>query len=118
MLILHCIKKKLYEEMKNEKYFGASLLGANKFIHCSSIEYFWRVSPHFDHETEELVLLLVETELLNVPVIWEDLEGCGREYPHIYGVIKQEAIRSVLPYYKNPDGTWIKNQELCCFPNR
>ena len=56
MLILHCMKKKLYETMKEEKYIGKTLLESNDFIHCSSIEYFWRVAPNFDHESEELVL--------------------------------------------------------------
>ena len=68
MLILHCIKKELWEEMKGQDYIGKPLLEKNPFIHCSSIEYFWRVSPHFDNVDEELVLLLIETELLDAPV--------------------------------------------------
>ncbi|EGG83289.1 hypothetical protein HMPREF9477_01050 [Lachnospiraceae bacterium 2_1_46FAA] len=112
MLILHCIKEKLYEEMREDRYFGKVLLKNNPFIHCSSIEYFWRVSPHFDNEKEKLVLLVIDTDNLDVPVKWEDLEGCGREYPHIYGLVKMEAIKNVLPYLKKEDGTWIKNEEL------
>ena len=41
MKILHCIRKSLYEQMKNDVYFGRLLLEKNPFIHCSSIEYFW-----------------------------------------------------------------------------
>ncbi len=118
MLILHCIKKELWEEMKGQDYIGKPLLEKNPFIHCSSIEYFWRVSPHFDNVDEELILLLIETELLDAPVKWEDLEGCGRKYPHIYGPIRAEAIRQVLPYRKAPDGTWIKNEELSHVKNQ
>ena len=106
------MKKKLYETMKEEKYIGKTLLESNDFIHCSSIEYFWRVAPNFDHESEELVLLLIDTELLDAPVKWEDLDGYGRTYPHIYGLIKAEAIKQVLPYQKRSDGSWIKNDEL------
>lgn len=112
MLILHCIKEKLYEEMREDDYFGKILLENNSFIHCSSIEYFWRVSPHFDNEKEKLVLLVIDTDNLDVSVKWEDLEKYGREYPHIYGLIKKEAIKNVLSYLKREDGTWIKNEEL------
>lgn len=118
MLILHCIKKELYEAMKDEAYVGKILLESNDFIHCSSIEYFWRVSPHFDNVDEELVLLLIDTELLDAPVKWEDLENCGREYPHIYGLIKQSAIKQVLPYLKNEDNSWKKNEELKHISNK
>lgn len=118
MKILHCIRKSLYEEMKNDVYFGRLLLEKNPFIHCSSIEYFWRVSPNFTNETEEMVLLVIETECLDVPVKWEDLEKCGRKYPHIYGLIKAEAIQQVLPYQKAKDGSWLKNQELMKVPNQ
>lgn len=117
MEILHCIPKDLYEQMKGEPAFGRILLEKAPFIHCSSMEYFWRVSPHFDHAPQERVLLVIETDLLDVPVKWEDLEGCGRAYPHIYGLIRPEAIRQVLPYCKAPDGSWIKNAELAHIPN-
>ena len=45
MLILDCIKEKLYEQMKEDKYFGKILLENHPFIHCSSTN-FWRVSPY------------------------------------------------------------------------
>lgn len=112
MLILHCMKQKLWETMKNEPYIGKPLLEQNPFIHCSDLKYFWRVSPHFDNEQENLVLLVIETEELDVPVKWEDLEGCGRTYPHVYGLIKAEAIKNILPYLKAEDGSWVKNVEL------
>ena len=51
-------------------------------------------------------------DLLDAPVKWEDLEGCGRTYPHIYGPIKADAVRQVLPYLRKEDGTWQKNPEL------
>lgn len=112
MLILHCMKQNLWESMKNEPYIGKPLLEQNPFIHCSDLKYFWRVSPHFDNEQENLVLLVIETEELDVTVKWEDLEGCGRTYPHIYGLIGAEAIKAVLPYLKAEDGSWVKNVEL------
>lgn len=118
MKILHCIEKEGWEKMKGKKYPGKDLLEKNPFIHCSSIEFFWRVSPHFDKDKKERVLLVIETDLLDAPVKWEDLEGCGRTYPHIYGPMKSEAIVAVLPYLRAEDGSWIKNPELSGIENK
>lgn len=112
MIILHCIKKSLYENMQDEVLVGKPLLEKGPFIHCSSIEFFWRVALNFKNVTEKLILLCIDTDKQDVPVVWEDLENCGRTYPHIYGLIRQEAIVNVLPYYKDAEGTWIKNKEL------
>lgn len=62
MKILHCIEKEAWEKMKEEKYPGKELLEKNPFIHCSSIEYFWRVSPHFDQDKKERVLPYLRAE--------------------------------------------------------
>ena len=118
MIILHCIPKKDWDSMKELKRFGQPMLDASGFIHCSSVEYFWRVAPNFAKDSEERLLLCIDTDRLDAPVRWEDLEGCGREYPHIYGLVNREAVTAVLPYRRDTEGNWIKNPELSSTPNR
>ncbi len=118
MIILHCIEKKMWEQMKEEPFFGQPMLEKSGMIHCSSIEYFWRVTPNFRKIEEELLLLCIETDRLEAELRWEDLEGCSREYPHIYGLINRDAVVGVLPYQKDSDGNWIKNQELSAIENQ
>ena len=38
--------------------------------------------------------------------------GMWKNIPHIYGLIRAEAIKAVLPYLKAEDGSWVKNVEL------
>lgn len=118
MTILHCIPKREWDSMKEQEQFGQPMLDASGFIHCSSVEYFWRVAPNFAHDSEERLLLCIDTDRLDAPVRWEDLEGCGREYPHIYGLVNREAVTAVLPYRRDAEGNWIKNPELSSTPNR
>ena len=92
--------------------------GRLRLYHCSSVEYFWRVAPNFAHDSEERLLLCIDTDRLDAPVRWEDLEGCGREYPHIYGLVNREAVTAVLPDNKDAQGTWITNPELSSTPHR
>ena len=47
----------------------------------------------------------------------EDSDGCGREYPHIYGALNLDAVEAVLPYLRDEDGNWMKNPELAEYPD-
>ena len=45
-------------------------------------------------------------------VKYEDGDNCGREYPHVYGMINNDAVIAVLPFIKDKDGIWQKNPEF------
>lgn len=59
-----------------------------------------------------MVLLCIDEGKLNAEVRYEDSDHCGRAYPHIYGLVNNDAVMQVLPFLKNEDGTWIKNAEF------
>ena len=84
MEILHCIPKDLYEQMKGEPAFGRLLLEKAPFIHCSSMEYFWRATSPFHHDPQERVLLVLETDRLDGPVQRDAFEVRGRAYTHLH----------------------------------
>jgi len=117
-MILHCTKRETWERVKRERYFGEKSIEVEGFIHCSSVEYMWRVAPNFEDVEDELVLLCIDTDKLEAEVRWEDGDNSGRCYPHVYGLINLDAVTAVLPYLKNKDGTWIKNEELSNIPNQ
>lgn len=118
MIILHCLRKDTWEAIKDKPVFGEESVAAEGFIHCSSIEYFWRVAPNFRDIADELALLCIDTEKLTSPLKWEDGDNSGREYPHIYGPVNLDAVVAVLPYRKDKDGDYIKNEEFAYIPNR
>ena len=49
-MILHCMKKSIWEERKNKEYWGQRNIDAEGFLHCSTIEYFWRIAWLFEEE--------------------------------------------------------------------
>ncbi len=115
MTILHCIRKSAWDTVKNTDCFGQDMLDAHGFIHCSSIEYFWRVAPNFKQMSDALLLLCIETEALEAEVKWEDSDNCGRSYPHIYGLINTSSVKAVLPYKKDENGNWQKTRSCSTF---
>ena len=112
MIILHCLTKKKWGAVKDKPMFGEELLARDGFIHCSPINYFWRVAPNFRDIKDDLVLLCIDLDKLKAEVKWEDGTNCGREYPHIYGLINRDAVTDVLTYLKDENGDFIKNQEF------
>lgn len=116
-IILHCMKKSTWEECKNKESWGKRNIEAEGFIHCSQPEYFWRVAPNFDGIADELVILCIDETKLSANVKYEDGDGCGRSYPHVYGMINNSAVTAVLPFLRGKNG-WIKNPELEKFEDK
>ena len=49
---------------------------------------------------------------------YEDGDNCGRYYPHIYGLVNNDAVIKVLPFLKDKDGNYIKNAEFKDIDNK
>ena len=111
-MILHCMKKETWLERKNKQFWGKRNIEAEGFIHCSTVEYFWRVAPNFKEINEELLLLCIDESKLKSEVRYEDGDNCGRFYPHVYGLINNDAVIAVLPFLRNENGDYVKNPEL------
>lgn len=112
-MILHCMKKSTWERRKNKASWGNTDIASDGFIHCSTVEYFWRVAPNFAGIKDELVLICIDEAKLTSKVLYEDGDNCGRYYPHVYGPINNDAVVGVLPFLKDADNIYVKNPEFC-----
>lgn len=117
-VILHCMRKATWEERKHRECWGRRNIAADGFIHCSTVEYFWRVAPNFRDVREDMVLVCIDENRLKAEVRYEDMDNCGREYPHVYGLINNDAVVGVLPFLRDEDGAYVKNPELCSIQDR
>lgn len=111
-MILHCMKEKSWNKVKDKKSFGKKDIRKFGFIYCSTVEYFWRVAPNFKNMDEPLVLICIDENKLNSEIRYEDSDNCGRLYPHIYGEINQDSVIQVLPFLRDSNGDYIKNPEF------
>jgi uncharacterized protein (DUF952 family) len=73
--------------------YGVSLADEG-FIHASRADQWEAVRERFYADVEEpLVLLEIDTDLLDVPVVEEPpAPGVEETFPHIYGPLKPEAV--------------------------
>ena len=111
-MIAHCMRKNKWNEIKDEDYWGYQDIEEEGFIHCSPIKYLWRVLPNFEDVKDELVIICIDEDKLEAEVKYEDDDNCGRNYPHVYGIINNDAVIKVLDYLKDEQGHYTKNPEL------
>jgi len=112
MFILHALLEKSWEEAYESDYYGARYIESEGFIHCSDIHTFHKVAPNFAGINKPMVLLCIDVDRVEPVVKWEDLDNCGTEYPHIYGLLNLSAVTKIFPYLKDAKGNWIPNHEL------
>ena len=117
-MILHCMKKSTWNERKTKEYWGQRNIDAEGFLHCSTVEYFWRVAPNFDEVEDELVIVCLDEEKIKSEVRYEDGDNCGRAYPHVYGLINNSAVIKVLPFLRDENGKYVKNNEFAEYEDR
>ena len=106
------MNEKSWNKVKNKKSFGKKDVRKYGFVHCSTIEYFWRVAPNFKNVNEPLVLLCIDEDKLTSEIRYEDGDNCGRYYPHIYGEINTNSVIQVLPFLRDDNGDYLKNPEF------
>jgi uncharacterized protein (DUF952 family) len=71
------------------------------YIHASRADQWEGVRARFYADvTEPLVLLEIETDLLDVPVVDEvAAPGTTETFPHVYGAIRPAAVVDVRPLH-------------------
>jgi uncharacterized protein (DUF952 family) len=68
-------------------------LAEEGFIHASREDQWPGVRDRFYADVAEpLVLLVIDTDLLDVPVVEEVPDGASESFPHVYGVLDPAAV--------------------------
>lgn len=110
MYIIHSVNKEEFEkEIKSGKY-GSLSVEKFGFIHCSDLDTYSLVAPNFREDYSERLILLIDTDKVSSEIKWED--GGGLDFPHIYGLLEQDAIVGVFEHIWSEDRTWVPNEEL------
>lgn len=81
-------------------------LAEEGFLHASRGDQWEGVLQRFYADvTEPLVLLVIDTDLVGVPVVEESVLDSAETFPHIYGALDPSAVVQVLPLDARVDPT-------------
>ena len=118
LIILHAMPRSEWEACRAAGAVGVHLPEGG-FLHCSPVEYFWRVAPGHYADGGDYVLLCIDVKKVPAPVKWEaGPHNPSRYYPHIYGACPVSAVTAVLPLRMDSRGQFLKNPELSGYENR
>lgn len=81
------------------------------FIHCSTDAQVLHVANAFFREETGLVLLAIDSAEVKSKIVYENLEGGERQFPHVYGPLNVEAVTAVHTFAPGADGRFAMPEE-------
>lgn len=81
-------------------------LDAEGFLHCSTPDQVLIPANERFHGRTDLVLLVIDSELVDADVVFEDCYESGTKFPHIYGPLPTSAVTKVVPFPPTQQGTF------------
>jgi uncharacterized protein (DUF952 family) len=111
LVIYHILRAAEWESASRNPVYAPAAFATDKFIHCCKAEQLEYVVEHYFQEKQDLVILCIDAEIVNAPVKYEDLNGEGMSFPHIYGVLNTNCVRKAVPL-PCADGTFVVPSEI------
>ncbi len=82
------------------------------FIHCSDLHQLLSVANRIFRGQKNLVVLVIESSKTDSKIVNENLEGGTELYPHLYGLLPINAVKSAIAFPGNTDGSFSLPEEL------
>jgi uncharacterized protein (DUF952 family) len=77
------------------------------FIHASQVSQVAEVAnKYYRGVAAELVVLVIDTDLVEAEVRYDHVPGAELPYPHIYGPLNADAVIALMPLAPGEDGTF------------
>jgi uncharacterized protein (DUF952 family) len=103
-IIYHFTERETYEQAKLKGYYQPRPFEKDGFIHCSTREQVLHVANFIAPKNGDLVLLEIDTDKVRPEIVYENLEGGEKLFPHIYGPLDLEAIVRAERFGVNSEG--------------
>ena len=108
--LLHIISQAEWDQVGT--HYHPVSLNTEGFIHCSTLETVLIPANERFQGQKSLHLLVIDPHSVSAPIVFEDCEERGIEFPHIYGPLERTAVRSVLPFPTNEAGQFVLPKAL------
>lgn len=104
MPLLHIATAPDWEAARTRGRYETASLEQQGFIHCSMPDQVLRVADFLFRGRKDLVLLSIDPKRLGAEVCYENLDGGGDLFPHVYGAVELDAVVDVHPFPPGPEG--------------
>jgi uncharacterized protein (DUF952 family) len=105
-LIYHIATTADWEQARRDGHYTTSTIGRTLaeegFIHAGTAEQVPLVADRYYRGRPDLLLLVIDTDLLDSELRYEHVPGEDLPYPHIYGPLNASAVTEARPYPPEP----------------
>lgn len=108
-IIFHIAQDENWQQTQLTKTYQTDNLGSAGFIHCSTKQQLVQVTNRFFAGQTELILLCIDTDLVQSPIKYEESEP-NQLFPHIYGALNLDAVVKVLTWNVGQNGQFSLDQ--------
>ncbi|MCH9673242.1 MAG: DUF952 domain-containing protein [Gammaproteobacteria bacterium] len=82
------------------------------FVHCSTAKQVLATAQRYFQGRDDLILLAINTTMIEADIRYENLIGGSELFPHIYGPIPCNAIESAEPLQRGADNEYLAPKML------
>ncbi|MEM9773930.1 MAG: DUF952 domain-containing protein [Chloroflexota bacterium] len=111
-MILHMLKRSDWESAKSKGIYHPPSLTEEGFIHCSQPEMIVTVANGLYLGQTDMIILVIDSEMLIAPLIYEDCYETGYAFPHIYGSITPDVVLDVIDFPCKENGEFALPEKL------
>ena len=104
-MIYHLTTLPEWRKALNEGVYIPDGFEKDGFIHCSDHYQIKSTADRYYRETPQLIVLEIDPNLTDAKLVYENLEGGEMPYPHLYGILPVNAVKTVheLGHEENGD---------------
>jgi len=111
-IILHITTRHEWEVALHKGLYKSDTFDLEDFIHCSTPEQLVDTANSFFKDEPDLVLLCINSKKVKGDIIYENLVGGEKQFPHIYAPLNTDAVERVIDYHPASDGHFKYPEEI------
>jgi uncharacterized protein (DUF952 family) len=96
--IYHFTERETFEQAMTHGEYTPRRFAKDGFIHGSTREQVLHVANFIAPKDGDLVLLEIDTDKVTPRIVYENLEGGEKLFPHIYGPLDLQAVSKVWKF--------------------
>lgn len=111
-MILHMLQRKDWEAAVEAGIYRPDSIENEGFIHCSEPNMITTVANGLYVGLSDMIILVLDAEKIDAPLVYEDCYETGHAFPHIYGTITPDCVIKIIDFPCDANGEFSLPAEL------
>ena len=106
-LVYHITERERWLQALKDGIYMPSRYDLDGFIHLSQRHQVLGVAGSIYAGQHGLVLLYIDPSLIDIPLVFENLEGGHELFPHLYAPLPLDAVVTVYDFEPDDEGQFV-----------